>query len=267
MNVRGKRVLIIGDSLSHRGGSSAPVVYDVREGTNRTSSVPGDLLGSFLLEAGAAAVRVDAKVSRSAWNFFRVEDGHALLRADQAWKPQIVIVLLGTNDLGLSMTKDAEAMGIIRNAFTAIGAEVWAVGPPSFISAKYTAETPAVMQMLQNVFGKAYVIDARPLTSDLTKAGRAGDGVHFAATGAKTFATRLAQVLLRTQPGQIPSPPAQLPGSGASSQSAQADDAQHFLGWSLGIGMLAIVVAITVRTRRQRANSSTEHAVVTNQQK
>lgn len=195
MSITGKRILIFGDSLSHRGHDTDPPVAEVTEDSDRNGP-PGDLFASHLLEMGANKVRINAKVGRSAYNFFRVEDADDLLKDDINWKPDIVFIFLGTNDLGLSMIKDAEAMERIRSVFAKANAEVWSIGPPSFAKESRMADTKEVVEMLERVFGVNRVIDARPLTSDLISSTyRTGDGVHFKSAGSKLFASRLARAV------------------------------------------------------------------------
>lgn len=190
MDIVGQRILIFGDSLTHHGADSAPEAWDVTQPSTRASSAPGDLLASMLLERGAAAVRTDARVGRSAWNFWKREDAAGLLAADLAWRPTRVIVMLGTNDLGLSMLADGVAMAKIRDSFP--GAEVWSVGPPWFPASALLAQTDAVYAMLRRVFGPGRVIDARPLTP---QGPRTGDGVHFQPSTARGLAENLATAL------------------------------------------------------------------------
>ncbi len=136
---------------------------------------------------------MDARVGRSAVNFWSREDTTRLLTDDIAWRPDVVLVMLGTNDLGMNAIADEKAFAKIRDVFR--GAEVWAIGPPSFASPSMQAQTDAVVAAMRRVFGDRFV-DARPLTADLTGSGyRTGDGVHFQARGAETFATRLLGAL------------------------------------------------------------------------
>jgi hypothetical protein len=86
-------------------------------------------------------------------------------------------------------------MTAIKNSFP--GVEAWAIGPPIFADATRNAQANDVYTMLQNVFGADYVIDARPLS---TTVDRAGDGVHFQPSSAKNFAFALANQLLATNP-------------------------------------------------------------------
>lgn len=191
MNARGERILIFGDSLTHHGHDSGPEVWNVDTGSMRSSSAPGDLLASLLAEQGAAAVRTNARVSRSAWNFWNREAAGQLIAADIAWKPTKVIVMLGTNDVGLDPQKDRDAFTAIREAYRKAGAEVWAIGP--FISNKPPAGIETVVQTMSSVFGMRF-IDGRPL-SELAQ--RAGDGLHYTTNGARTLALTLADTLLR----------------------------------------------------------------------
>lgn len=203
MRLAGRRILIFGDSLSHHGTDSAPQIWDATPRGSASSSAPGTLLAWKLLDAGASAVRVDAKVGRSAYNFFTSrEPWQQLLASDQAWQPDLVLVLLGTNDLGLGASPDQAAFRRLRAAFG--GAEVWAVGPPSFASATRNAQAVTVYKTLQNVFG-SQVIDLRPLTVDLTVNGRTRDGVHFQASGAELVASRLMALIAAGDQGAAPS--------------------------------------------------------------
>lgn len=182
INVAGKRVLILGDSLS------------------AAANTPGGQLGARLKAAGAVSVKVNGKVSRSAVNFFagnNGENGAMVLAAEVATSPQIVIVMLGTNDAasGVSTAADAAAFVRIRDAFAKIGAEIWAVGPPSFARADLTASSTTVYGTLAGVFGTTRVVDFRPMT---VGAPRTADGVHFTAPGAATVGAKLATTLLGT---------------------------------------------------------------------
>ena len=194
VTLMGARVLIFGDSMSHAGEDADPAIATVTQGSNR-AAMPGDLLASLLLEGGASAAQIDAKIGRSAYNFWRIEPTSTLLAQDLAFQPTIAIVFLGTNDLGLDMGVDATSMAAIRDQLAQSGAEIWAIGPPSFADATMQSQTDAVVAMMKQVFGSSRFIDFRPLTSDIltTAQGRASDGVHFgASTGAPIVAKRLA---------------------------------------------------------------------------
>lgn len=191
MDVTGKRILILGDSLTHRGSRTAADAREVTESADRDSS-PGDLLASRLLEAGASSVFINGRVSRSAWNLFTVEDGDKILAQEAAREPDIVFVFLGTNGLSLDLDQHERAFGKIRDAFS--GVEVWSIGPPAFADAPKKKRAKALYARLENVFGADRVIDLRPLTADVA---RTSDGVHFPAKSARVVAARLAKVITR----------------------------------------------------------------------
>jgi len=195
MITAGKRILVFGDSLSHVGPDAGPAQVDI-SATGRYSS-PGALLAQRLLAGGASAARVNARIGRSAHNFWGRESTRDMIHSDHAWKPDVVLVMLGTNDLGLSMSVDGDDMARIRDFYSGTGVEVWGIGPPSFASADLQGKTDAVVEMMRKVFGDRF-IDARPLTSDLTNSAmRTSDGVHFKQAGAEVFAGRLADATPR----------------------------------------------------------------------
>lgn len=210
MQIAGERILIFGDSLSSRhsscGNPRSADQYNVVEGTNRTANAPGDLLASYLLAQGAAAARVDARVCRSAWNFWQGEDTSKLLAADLAWRPSLVVVMLGTNDIGLNLTKDGEALARLVKVYRDAGAKVVAIGPPSFPPGpldRLNNGSSAVYQMLRKGVGADGVVDARPLSLDLLSAAyrtvAMDGGVHFTSAGAAALAPRLAKAVAGLQ--------------------------------------------------------------------
>lgn len=163
----GKRVVIFGDSLS-------------------TNSGPGAYMAISLQDAGARVYR-NARVGRSAYNFYGREDHVHELSLVRTFDPQVVFVMLGTNDIGLSMTKDRAAMSRLRDALAADGAEVWGIGPPRFSSSSLNGVAEPVVSMMRDVFGPRF-IDARPLTVG----ARTADGIHFTSEGASHFGSKLA---------------------------------------------------------------------------
>lgn len=194
MNVRGKKILILGDSLS------------------ASNSSPGGVLGAQLRAAGAASVRVNGKVSRSAVNFFsgkNGEDGAVVLANEVAQRPNLVFIMLGTNDMGLGQAADAAAFRRIRDAFVGYGAEVYAIGPPSFSRADHTREAAVVYTTLASVFGAPRVIDWRQLSADqVLPPARSGDLVHFTSAGAAVAGQRLAAAVLAANTSQASAMPA-----------------------------------------------------------
>lgn len=192
MHIRGERIIIFGDSLTHHGADNGPEIWDVNAGSARPSSAPGDLLASLLAEDGASAVRTNARVGRSAANFYERENATALLASDRAFRPTKVVVMLGTNDIGRDPAKTANAMAGIRSAYEGMGAEVWAIGPLTYNNAALNAQSASVAQIMGNVFGGRF-IDGRPLS---VQTARAGDGVHFRPDSARQTALNLQRALL-----------------------------------------------------------------------
>jgi lysophospholipase L1-like esterase len=181
MDVRGKKVLVFGDSLSASDGA------------------PGGVLAARLRDAGAI-VRRNGRVSRSAVNLFsgkNGENGAAVIAAEVSYRPDIVLVVLGTNDMGLNAQADAAAFTRIRDAFTTGGAKVYAIGPPAFSRADHARESVVVYDTLGRVFGAGNVIDWRALSGDqVSPPARSADLVHFTSAGAQVAGQRLAAAVL-----------------------------------------------------------------------
>lgn len=204
LGIDGERVLIFGDSLAHPGADAGPTITDVTvPAAMASSSAPGAVFAARLLEGvdtggqHAQAVRINARVGRSARSFLLNEDSASLLARDKTFSPTKVIVMLGTNDIdrgtgttALGQTKDA--MRQIRDAYRAMGAEVVAIGPPSYQSDRYTQGAPAMLAAMREVFGADRTLDARPLT---VGAGRSGDGVHFTQAGAALAGKQLTRAV------------------------------------------------------------------------
>jgi lysophospholipase L1-like esterase len=241
MNVVGERVLFFGDSLSHPGPDAGPSIVDIKTPIGVVSGAPGELIARQLLAAGAQAVRVNAKVGRSARSFLLSEGGTSLLARDQnEFRPTKVVIWLGTNDIDRGLTPDAlaktaAAMAQIRDAYRAMGAEVFALGPPSYPNAKYNNAAPIMLDVIQNVFGADHTFDIRPLT---TGAPRAGDGVHFTAVGAAAIAPQITRAIATSTP----------PTTTDVVASGMSDGAKFALGFVavagfVGLSWLALGVA------------------------
>jgi lysophospholipase L1-like esterase len=207
----GKRVLIIGDSLSDGTGGN-PGTYGVPPSPSTT---PGQFLADQLKAHGAASVRIQSKLGRSAYTFLKAQNGAAIIAKEISdHRPDVVIIMLGTNDALLGVKPTRAAFKTIKAAFDAAGIPVYHVGPPSFAPSvsrciqkdsegactktiTMNAGAANIVAIGQDLFGPRFV-DARPLTTDiLTGAqGRAGDGIHFKGDGARKVADRLADSLL-----------------------------------------------------------------------
>ncbi len=249
MDPRGRRILVFGDSLTHRGARAAPDGVPALPLANRTGT-PGDLLASYLLTAGAAAVRVNGRVSRSAINLWKGnngENGAAVVAAEAGARPDLVIIMLGTNDLGMGAAADAAAFQRLRDAFAGYGAEVVAIGPPAFARADLNAKAVTVYQTLARVFGANNVIDARPLSADVvtTAQGRAGDGIHFAGSGASKVAARLAQAVL------------DIPSAGGGTAVVASTPSPWWAAVGAALAAATIGGAVLVKRRRRSLGAAT----------
>lgn len=191
MNARGQRIVVFGDSLSKHAHDSSPEIWDVNADSQRSSSAPGDLLASMLAEQGAEAVRVNARVSRSAWNFWARENTQALIASDAQFRPTRVVFVLGTNDVGLNATLDREAFAKLRDTYKALGAETWAIGPFANTS-KPDAGVDQVAKTMRDVFGMRF-IDGRSI-STLIHPGR--DGLHYDTNSARVLALAMTDALI-----------------------------------------------------------------------
>lgn len=145
-------------------------------------------------------MRVNGRVSRSAVNLFsgkNGENGAAVIAAEVSYRPDIVLVVLGTNDMGLNAQADAAAFARIRDAFTVGGAKVYAIGPPAFARGDHVRESVVVYDTLGRVFGAGNVIDWRALSGDqVSPPARSADLVHFTSAGAQVAGQRLAAAVL-----------------------------------------------------------------------
>lgn len=250
MDLRGRRVFVLGDSLSSRTNAQT---YDAS--AIKLTGSPGDFLATRLRGAGAAAVRVNAKSGRSAISLFSKENGNAILTEVAAFKPDLIIVFLGTNDIGYPANSDGTAFARIRNAFPYVNFVV--LGPPQFVGVRaneLNTGAEAVYNTLRSVFGRgasgAYIaIDTRPLTPTT---GRAGDGIHFASSGAKAFAEQLLLAIqARPQPFGWPLPAALPSGNGALPRATNA------WRWSVAGSMIGLTMigvgAVYYRKKRRLA--------------
>lgn len=176
--INGLRIVIVGDSLS-----AGP-------------HTPGQVLADQLSVRGAT-VTVNARVGRSANNFYGREDWRAQLQQIASARPDVAIVVLGTNDIGLSMAVDGQRMTQLRDALAGAGADVYAFGPPAFPpGSRLVAGQPAVVAMMRGVFGARFH-DLTPRTADLvTTKYRTGDQVHFTAAGGDVAGQRMAQTMI-----------------------------------------------------------------------
>ncbi len=186
------RILIIGDSLSD-GTDGRPGTFGVPP---RLSLTPGQFFAKRLKVQGHL-VRIHAKVGRSAHAFVTKQGGLALLRRElAAHRPDVVIIILGSNDLHFPERDTERALRRIRGVFKEI--PVYHIGPPALSPRKkgWNTQAERVVRAGRAVFGSRF-IDARPMTKDIIEPaqGRAHDLVHFKIAGARVVAARWAAVL------------------------------------------------------------------------
>lgn len=186
------QILIIGDSLSD-GTDGLPGTFGVPP---KLSLTPGQFFAKRLKGQGHS-VRIHAKVGRSAHAFVTQQGGLALLRRElAAHRPDVVVIILGTNDLHFPERDTERALRRIRDAFK--GIPVYHIGPPAFSARKRGWNTLAkrVVRAGRAVFGSRF-IDARPMTKNIVEPaqGRAYDLVHFKVAGARVVAARWAAAL------------------------------------------------------------------------
>lgn len=169
------RFALVGDSLSSGAGS------------------PGGAMAS-VLRAGGHEVVVDAKVGRSYGSFLR-EDPDRRVAALAAARPQVVVVALGTNDIGLAPAVELERIRDLHGRLrAATGAPVFAFGPPSFAPGhRLTSGRAELVALERQVYGARFV-DLGPLTG---AAPRTSDGIHFTAAGGDQLGRRMAAALTR----------------------------------------------------------------------
>ena len=124
-----------------------------------------------------------------------------LIRANE---PDLVIVMLGTNDLlsGLSAEETASRMGAFLDAIMAEGRPVLLISPPVLQPGEWVLDGEQIEESLE--LGEAYreladrkgclFADAGEWDIDVTF-----DGVHFSPEGHGAFAQRLEEVLNRLE--------------------------------------------------------------------
>jgi hypothetical protein len=177
-----KTISIYGDSLSN--------------GNN----TPGGVLANELRNAGYDVI-VNAKDGRST---------KAGLPGEAVPVNGLVLLFLGSNDIGSTPSVHAKRLREIRDTARGGNASIIGIGPPSFPKGTKVAGIDAnagaaqVYATMRHELGR--VVDSRPLTLDLD-AGRTSDGVHFQrgkGSAAESYGKRLASHLLGN--GKAPAP-------------------------------------------------------------
>jgi lysophospholipase L1-like esterase len=260
-NLVGRKILIIGDSLSD-GTWAKPGTFGVPPEPPRT---PGQFLAKRLEALGTAPVRIQAKGGRAATYFLKHEGGRAVLEQEiRAHRPDIAVMILGTNDLGWSEATNRAAFQTIRDLFREHGIRIFHIGPPAFVDRlrvcvkrenkrcvkrgqTFNAAAAArVVKPGQELFGSDF-LDARPMTKDIVEPvqGRSSDLVHFKLSGAKLWADRMAAALQTAVAPPAAEKPARRPRRAAA-----------FLGgFGVALGVVAVTGGVLWVIERRRALS------------
>jgi lysophospholipase L1-like esterase len=164
------RAFIIGDSHSVLLG---PAVVDAARGLGWTLA---------------------GKVSHVGWSTAHFVSDDSWLVPLAATRPDVAVVILGTNDAAQSQQAYAAQLQAMVDAIKAAGVEniVW-VGPPSVQKADIDARIERIAPWQQSFLPQMGVrwIDSRQMTGG----GQAADGVHFTRAGYMAWASSLADTL------------------------------------------------------------------------
>jgi hypothetical protein len=185
----GRRVLLLGDSLSLDGG---PI--DV---FRRTA------------EARGAEFRILARKGRTV-----VSAPRKLGWANH----DVVVVALGTNDHGHSTGMVERSAEALLEAAGRVARErvIW-VGPPAVLDGAMDYQLQRVDRALHRVVGDRDYFSLRVVTEGMSRDGRTRDGVHFTRDGSRWVADGISSVLLPPV-GEDPAPRARVvlpPSAGA----------------------------------------------------
>lgn len=197
MNPRGKKIYVLGDSLSLPGQPFAEMAKK--------------------LEDAGGLVTVDAQGGHAIWEIGLNKPLNPMVRAFKravAADPDLFILAMGTNDYAANNAAIGKGLEKILDAFRG---RTIVMGPPYFAPGVRGANgqeiapgTDKVYQMLRLYF--PMTIDTRPLTAEFTAKGdRDRAGIHFRGTAGKRAGEKLAKVLLGELPreGQKRRPPGQ----------------------------------------------------------
>jgi lysophospholipase L1-like esterase len=186
INAISPRVLIFGDSLSKAGSDwSYPIQYITLNDNNQEQ--PGAILGYELAKRGYRVME-DCNVGRSAYNYFRNTSKYQkvpaalLIEEDKAFDPDLVIIFLGLNDIGIDWSQDQEAFKKLHDTF--YYSKIIIIGPPSVYG--LNDQIDIIYDTINSIF--ANVIDIRDVTSSMA---RTKDGQHFTVRSARQLADHL----------------------------------------------------------------------------
>lgn len=134
------------------------------------------------------------KISHVGWSTAHFVSDNSWLPALATTRPDVVVVVLGTNDAAVSQQAYAAQLAKMVDGIEAAGVRsiVW-VGPPSVTKPDIDARIERIAPWQQSFLPQMGVkwIDSRPMTGG----GQAADGVHFTRAGYKAWADSLADSL------------------------------------------------------------------------
>jgi lysophospholipase L1-like esterase len=164
------------------------------------------LLGPALIKAMSGSGWESAgQISHVGWSTARYVSDHTWQPALATARPDVVIVILGTNDAAQAQQAYAGQLRTMVDAIKAAGvpAIVW-VGPPSVTNAAIDARAERIAPWQGSFLPQMGVrwIDSRQMTGG----GQAPDGIHFTAAGYRAWAGSLADPLRQTDIGASTAP-------------------------------------------------------------
>lgn len=203
INLNGRSVLIIGDSLS--------------AGRN----TPGTLLGQELQKWQKPSTVTVLGVGGMALSYFRpgylklknqwASKARSQLAAAKRVQAQIIFIALGTNDyLSPELHVLAGASNLsdqLRKDAGLPAPEIYFLGPPSFDVHMRDGKVMKGINRFYRAMGLVYgahLLDTRPQSADLLGKKYRPDDIHFTKTGAEIYAGRMAQLIQGVKMGPHP---------------------------------------------------------------
>jgi len=152
-------------------------------------------LAPLLIEAGRGrGWSLAGKLARVGWSTARYANDDSWQSVISAARPDVVVVLLGTNDAAQSQPAYVAQLGKVVDGVRAAGAPtiMW-VGPPHTVNPAIDARIDRIVPWQAGFLPQMGVtwVDSRPMTGG----GHAPDGVHFTRGGYAAWAGALADTV------------------------------------------------------------------------
>lgn len=159
------------------------------------------LLGPAIVRAMSSSDwALAGQISRVGWSTARYSHDSTWLPEIAAARPDVVIVILGTNDAAQGQQAYAGQLKSVVDSIksASVPAIVW-VGPPTVTNAAVDARGDRIAPWQGSFLPQMGVkwIDSRQMTNG----GQAPDGIHFTAAGYRAWAGSLADPLRQTSIG------------------------------------------------------------------